>query len=501
MRAASRGGRASAVSRWWLLAGAVLAGCGGKALTTAGQDAAAGPGDATGLGPNAVVAPIRSGTRLRARWTVSADGRRAFRGWFDTQLAAPCLFGTAADGELRCVPDGALTAAPTPTGGGTFGDAACTRPAIVSGRTAPGFHLGFASCAPPEFIQQFDFSGCNARTRVFRRGDEVPATGLFVRGTSCVQNFLQPGTAAFLLGEEVPPERLVKAARVVEPTLTGAPLHLVRLEAEDGASQPTSWESASTGEACRPVTLADGRLHCVTSSTPSTTSFADAACTQPAAFVSACNPATTFAEVAGATCPPTYTVHKLGERLRAGYSNRYSSTCTGLASEQYYAIGDPVSADAFPALQVIDDPSGRPRRRYRTSGGPLVDTGWFDAERGESCRPSPAGDKLRCRPDGLGLSAVFADSACTQHLYLGTRGICPPRFAFSYDRAACPLRGLTFAVGPEYRGTVYSRTTNYAVNPPAESCAPASALNLRDVPHIVTPIPESDLPELTVVTD
>ena len=76
------------------------------------------------------------------------DGTRTFWGWYDTSLRAPCRFGWAADGQIRCLPEGpVLTTTPI-----EFADAACITRAFVrpfrivraarGSRRAVGLHHG-----------------------------------------------------------------------------------------------------------------------------------------------------------------------------------------------------------------------------------------------------------------------------------------------------------------------------------------------------------------------
>lgn len=68
-----------------------------------------------------------SGSRLKARWYVGADGSRQFAGWFDTDLEVNCdFFYLAADGKRRCMPTGTATIAT-----GYYTDPRCTSPLLI----------------------------------------------------------------------------------------------------------------------------------------------------------------------------------------------------------------------------------------------------------------------------------------------------------------------------------------------------------------------------------
>ena len=82
----------------------------GSASTDAGSDGAA----------NAIPPDYTDGTRLRANRATDAAGVGALIDWYDTLLDEHCVFGTAADGALRCLPYRVVTR--------TFADAACATP-------------------------------------------------------------------------------------------------------------------------------------------------------------------------------------------------------------------------------------------------------------------------------------------------------------------------------------------------------------------------------------
>jgi hypothetical protein len=113
----------------------LLAACGGAE----GPDVA----DAGGLpGPDATTGKTtrdlyQSGTRLKARMLVTADGAKAFVGWRDTVRNENCSFWNTADGKLRCLPT--ACAGPISTPPRMYADENCTGYQIVpiSGTSAP----------------------------------------------------------------------------------------------------------------------------------------------------------------------------------------------------------------------------------------------------------------------------------------------------------------------------------------------------------------------------
>jgi hypothetical protein len=481
-------------------AAAVCAGDGGVAGDVPADAISDGPaaGEVAADAGTSVLA-VTSGARLKARWWVAPDGRRLFAGWFDSQLATNCSFVVATDGVLRCLPDRVVQLTPSLE----YADGGCTMPVVEAGRTAPNVYFGDTTCTSPAFIRQRDRSGCNIRTRVYRRGPEVSGGMIFTKlGTTCNPAFLGAGTTAYGLGDELPASSFVKAIRVVQPGAPSDRLQLVYREAEDGARQPLGWQPFDGDEDCRLLTLTDQRLHCLTSTGRHGNTFADASCSEPTAFVSSCGPVPALVERAEpGTCPRRYSIRKLGQRLDRVYTTLYTGTCMEESSTAYYAQGEAVSSDTFPALDERDDPTGRLRRRFRVGpGGQMMAAAWYDSARATICRVAPVGDKTRCIPEGDGLSTFFADRACTTPVKHVELTECTPQFAFDYDRRSCPLRARAFEVGAPYAGPLFELTFDRTQNPTREACNPV-ARRPDYAYHEVKEIPEADLPELQTIVD
>jgi hypothetical protein len=78
---------------------------------------------------NAMADSNQSGTRLKIKYYLGADGSKAFKGFYDSQLNVDCYFAKAADGTVRCIP----VATATTTTANYYADANCTQPvALVS---------------------------------------------------------------------------------------------------------------------------------------------------------------------------------------------------------------------------------------------------------------------------------------------------------------------------------------------------------------------------------
>jgi hypothetical protein len=100
-------------------------------------------------------AEAESGSRLKAKYYVGADGSKQFAFiWRDTERNEDCSFQRAEDGSLRCLPPAG--AAPS-----YFADAACTQPVTLTVKQ-PG-----ACGAPPAQLptQLYLLDSCGARKR------------------------------------------------------------------------------------------------------------------------------------------------------------------------------------------------------------------------------------------------------------------------------------------------------------------------------------------------
>jgi hypothetical protein len=142
-----------------------------------------------------------SGTRLKARWYVGADGTRQWAfNWFDSERNEECSFQPATDGVLRCLPTG--TAAIYTY----YLDAECSQPAVA--------HAAPSGCNAEavRYLTQSEIVGCEYRTRLTSPGQLMQQTTQYtLSGESCVE---VPLPATYVLrrpGAEVPPTSFVAA--------------------------------------------------------------------------------------------------------------------------------------------------------------------------------------------------------------------------------------------------------------------------------------------------
>lgn len=206
------------VRRLFLVAIVVLAGCKGAegAKGADGEDGARGevgargtdgmPGAKGDQGPAGVDGAdvALSGSRLKARWDVGADGSRAFAGWFDTQIGAECSYAMASDGKRRCLPE-------APAGFLQFTDDKCTYGYLV---------LPDSTCSVPAHVKDAKQSACG-ETHVYKVGAAVPPPPPLVYqhsgGGACIQGTAgQPGTY-YELGPAVDPGTFAESMAEQDP--------------------------------------------------------------------------------------------------------------------------------------------------------------------------------------------------------------------------------------------------------------------------------------------
>lgn len=187
-----------------LTGGLLLAGCEGDNPqivkdTTPGETSTGETGNETAGGEI-------SGTRLRARYTVGADGSREFVGWFDTVRGEDCSFKQGDEGRLRCLP----AAHPVID----FSDPDCTVPLVT---LPPQLDC---NGKPPKYVMAMDFSdACMPQARLFELGAATQTTVDPVY-RSTAQGCMPLGSGAmpvfFEIGPEVPMTEMVEGSTVTE---------------------------------------------------------------------------------------------------------------------------------------------------------------------------------------------------------------------------------------------------------------------------------------------
>jgi hypothetical protein len=474
---------------------------GGRGSTAA--DAAADAQPADGPGPTDVAdaqgepfAPS-DGSRLKARWMEGPDGTRTFWGWYDTSLRAPCRFGWAADGQIRCLPEGpVLTTTPT-----EFADAACITRAFVR---------PFRSCEPPEahaVLWDYTTDRCRARERIFRVGERIGDNRIFQRITGQCQAVEQPTTSAvFRVGEELPPTTFVKAERVVAPTsAASASVQLVLLAGEDGARDRWGWRLASPSADCSVEQLADDRWHCVPPLAPINDGwFAEATCTQPvASFDPACGSPAHIRQILPGMCAPRARVLDLGATVPAPYSRGAMASCGNslvVLGIESHALGPPLPDDRFPTMDIVGEPTMQrlQRRKQVAPDGTSVTWGWFDRQRNEPCSPLLFQGKRLCVPSSQSFADWYADAGCKTPLWRSSSTSCPDRFVVGNDYSVCPQRRILFAVGARHDGPAFRLTLAVTGARAAYECRPV-APGPGDALYALAPIPDEQQAELKLI--
>jgi hypothetical protein len=145
---------------------------------------------------------MTSGSRLKAKWYVGADGSKQFLGWHDSQLNTDCDFGVASDGATRCIPAypaGALVAT-------YFADAACSQPIayLYPGCATPTYasQSASASCALKPVTQIFSIAGVYGGT--VYQGTSSSCTAVTATTILSLYTF-------YSIGTESPPSQFVQA--------------------------------------------------------------------------------------------------------------------------------------------------------------------------------------------------------------------------------------------------------------------------------------------------
>ena len=143
-----------------------------------------------------------SGSRLRARNYIGADGSKQFIGWRDTERNEDCSFYAAADGTHRCFPAAAGSAS------GYFGDAGCTAPLyLLTACKAPAGATVFAS----------DGDICAATYRIHQLGPKYTAATAYAGTPAACQSVTPPASYTLHgLGAEIPLTNFVEATVELE---------------------------------------------------------------------------------------------------------------------------------------------------------------------------------------------------------------------------------------------------------------------------------------------
>jgi hypothetical protein len=165
---------------------------------------------------DAVVNPVptvraqESGTRLKAKRLVTADGASSFVGWYDSQRNEDCGFGPAPDGATRCLPQTYVTAF-------LYADSGCSEP--IYGINTEQLQDGCASL--PAYIWSTSggspnacgiMEGGNRALRTLGAGTN-PSTVYYATGANCTEypQTIVDTMSFFALGAQIPMSSFVAA--------------------------------------------------------------------------------------------------------------------------------------------------------------------------------------------------------------------------------------------------------------------------------------------------
>jgi hypothetical protein len=167
-------------------------GGGGTGGTGGGGGGTGGSGGGSGAAPD-----YASGSRIKARVQSTADGAKAFAGFYDMTLGTPCAFNRAADDTLRCLPVASAYA------GTYWGDAGCTT--LVAYSSAPGCTPAYAQKAEAtSSCIDLGYYSTNARQRIYSVGGLYTNAMIWVGSPGSCSMTATPASFTFYsVGSEV----------------------------------------------------------------------------------------------------------------------------------------------------------------------------------------------------------------------------------------------------------------------------------------------------------
>lgn len=452
---------------------------GGPASSSGGPGSSqdgGGPNGPGAVGPGATFAALetdqKSGTRLQARFFTTAEGYRAFAGWYDGQLKIACTFGVADDGVTRCLPvRTAYIASYMHAGTTCSGSILAVGPKACS---ASGYATGTV-----QSLGSIDRSTCPARVPVTALGPEI--TGATSgSSSSCVdgKTFLGPGDAPYPLGAKVDATTFVRAKRAT--VSLGGGLEAAYLEGDDGSRGFLELRDTQHGVACEPFSTAAG-VRCLPKKTvlgddakvtrpPLGSYFADAACGSKLDLYGGfevCSGERKFFRASDACNQPSDGVWSATAVTTGNIWYRTSGgacAATTVGSGAHTVQGPSVAPAEFPAVTAADPAkTGRLVPKAVKAGSALSTSGFQDTDRNETCTPRRAADGVvRCLPQAMAAQAYFEDAACTQRIVFAS-GACAPKY-FEVDDA-CRSGARIHQVGTSATGGNYYSLTQLGCLP------------------------------------
>lgn len=352
-----------------------------------------------------------SGTRLRRRYFEADGGAELSVDFWDSDLETPCEFGTAADGETRCLP--------SRTESVYYLNADCTGPVI---------ELRTCERAWGAEVEPATSCGETRRSTMFRANSTVATPGdqIYYRsGGNCQGFFAQPDTQ-YVEAETVSSVEFVAAQ--VETSARAGRLEVRTYVADDGARQTFETRDTERDTACTVE-----KDHCLpTDRYNALNRYSDASCTDrlwggpPTTYPCPTSLIVQSTFVDG--CPTQTRYFDLGDPVDADpvyYLN--VDVCTEQTpspTERYWSTGTERILADFPAVGSDLEGNGRLRLRRPTDDAgdpiPTFQSSWFfwDTELDAECRIVQQDGQFRCLPMGTMLDYVepfntyYADSGC-----------------------------------------------------------------------------------------
>lgn len=382
----------------------------------AGSSSQAGKasGGSDGIGSGELDASCRerttnhvAGSEIGLREGVTAQGDRAFLGFYDKKSGEECTFLQDAEGVTRCFP-------PAGSASDFYLDGGCTQPIEYRG-----------ICGRDLFALPVSDDSCDLRRRVFAYGARKAAAVVWERDSS--GNCREYGQLDNLYerGAELTPSDY--------PAVTSVTWRGLGRIAREGYEGPgglqivRSFRDEEVGERCSAKTLADGKPYCAPyvlgsfdltdDSCSKTLLGTKASCSAPAPQFGA-------ARTSQSCVGDTYVEH--GEPYTGPLHTRSGCKLASAADTDGYRVSTAkiVPPDRFAAIEPVVDESdeGRLKPVYDTTAdGGCWFQGWFDSEQGSDCDFRLTSDeKYRCvppplpySPSGASVIELFTESTCT----------------------------------------------------------------------------------------
>lgn len=153
----------------------------------------------------------KSGTRLKVRYYVAADGSEQASGFFDSTRKENCSFRRAADSVVRCLPDDASTIATN--GVHFFSDAACTQRLIA---VEHGCSVAYVNDPTGPFLSNNGAQCAQTAVRILKVGQAFAGSVFYEFGGGCSSGTrLSSGTDYYGVGPEIPASSFQSATEVV----------------------------------------------------------------------------------------------------------------------------------------------------------------------------------------------------------------------------------------------------------------------------------------------